>query len=85
MSLCSLPDNPTYTELVSTVQALLRDLSGLQDIALRGQTAANLIGRLDELCRSNQRLVIAVADLQARLQKIENCSNGPIIVSVAAA
>ena len=80
-----LSDNPTYGELVAAVQSIQCNLAGFQDLAQRGQSVGDLLPRLDELCRSNNQLVKAVDDLQTRVNKLENCNNGPTIVSVAAA
>lgn len=84
-STTSLPNNPTYEELVASVQSILANLAGFSDLAKRNQSVGDLIGRLDELCKSNNQLLLAVASLQADVHKLKNCQDGPIIVSVAAA
>ena len=85
MSNCSLPDNPTFGELVGVVQGIQSNLAGFQELARRHQSVGDLLPRLESVCMSVNQLLVAVSDIQARLQKLENCQNGPVVVSVAPA
>ena len=82
---CSTQDNPTYGEVVARLRNIECNLVGFADLAKRHLSVGDLIGKIEELCQSNNQLVRSVADLQSKVHKLENCGAGPLIVSIAPA
>ena len=78
----SIKENPTFGELVSWAQHIQCNLEGYTDLSKRHVGMAELLPRLDDLCRQVNVLSIAVNQLQIKDQQASNCSS-TLIVSIS--
>lgn len=72
-----------YGELVARVKALEKTAGTVHELAKRQMSIGDLLTAFDKLCRAVNLHTQAIDELQAYVQVLKNCRQGPVVVSVS--